>query len=125
MRRDDEMVYFGGAKDGDGDDDDPIKLIATLDAHDRVIIGGSCRSGNSFDVNFSTTDIFVGDDGGRDGSDDGDGATATRCGAGMENDRLLFFTTGNDVRLRVEGCRRAAALVAVDATAFSMNCDAE
>ncbi len=103
MRRVGEIVYLGG-------DNNFESITVTSDAIVRVIMGGSCRSGNSFDVNFSI--IFVG--GVSDVSDCG--AAATLCGACTANDRFL----GLDGSLRVVGWRRAAGLGAADTTTFNI-----
>lgn len=100
MRRVVEIVYLVG--------DNNFESISEIsDAIDRVIKGGSCRSGNSFDVNFSI--IFVG---GVSDVSDCSGA-ATLCGACTANDR--FFANNG-----LEGSRRYAALVAADALTFNI-----
>jgi hypothetical protein len=105
MRRVDGIVYLDG-------DNNFESINVTSDAIVRVIMGGSCRSGNSFDVNFSI--IFVG---GVSVSDCG--GAATLCGACTANDRFLA-TNGLDGSLRVVGWRRAAALGAADANTFNI-----
>ena len=90
MRRAGEMAHrlCGDDDDDDDDDDDvdddePLALAAmTSEALVRVINGGSCRSGNSFEVYFTPPFGFGGED------DDGsEGGTAADCCARTAKER--------------------------------------
>lgn len=82
MRRLGEMAH-GLCEDDDDDDDEPLALAAmTSEALVRVINGGSCRSGNSFEVYFTPPFGFGGED------DDGsEGGTAADCCARTAKER--------------------------------------